>query len=1081
MSYKNLIMEQVDRVYQKGIANRILQFMQKIRNEYDESQARRWPMELLQNGRDVAYPDKKLHARFELQEDKLIYSHTGMPFRVKDILSIIYQVSSKRPGEETIGCFGTGFMSTHQLCERVQLDGVLKDGEQGYCPFQVLLDRTGAEAEEILEKIQESVEQIYQAEETVTEQDFQPENYNTKFTYYLETELNKQTAWIGMEDMKENILFIMLSSDLLEEISLIEQRGELKQEIIYTRGGDECLCPERNIRKLTIIEKNPVTEEMKEHQMLYISKNDVTLAAEMDEANHIRPFSSKTARLYKDFPLIGAEEFPFPVVVNSRRLQPNEPRSGIALSDNPNSKDSLQNKTVMSEAVGLFGTLLEYVVKQEFSGVENLIAIPHWKENKEHSECWVRCNLYKHLYRKVAEQPFLFTNNGRKRLSENGVYLVKGIGTEEGEGVRQLLLCLKNMYVPMESVNWPAVLSGYGMVEERTVDLSNLISQAETIIRERLDKKKTTALNWCHQLYLLGMKNPEVELLIRSGQIRIYPSQQGEVESRLYTGTEIKVDAGIPEVLKDVCEQLDLLNSVENEPLYIRGKLLHKEFATCGELPEYETSKLLEYIRRRSNRSFPVTQYSVYHVWYEDAWLKAWELLLSCGEDEKLYHLYQRVIDHPLREYAREEGLPRDVFRNAYYNISKKILERVEKCENYNGIKQSLFAGEPEDAVYRWLNEMLEQTCEHMMESDVAACRVFLNQEGNLVQQCESIWDSGFSGTSWLKRDETTKEELKEILRVFADEKRECNLYRELLDRRIQLKGINLSFLTDEAVAAKLNTVVQQLLSNHNISDVKAEYQDACTRLLAFIQEYPKEARSYFPSFCTEEEQMRLLSPKAAVRMQQQAKQMQHLLTKTGAASMEELLELIHNAQCSDAANGHVFTEFSDDVYFDADWLFDSDAEREKQMRLVGTSGEKYAFEEICRSFSDWKQEEKTPHRAVYLSEDTGACAVIEYPDTDLYKQSGWDIRILMTGKQEQEYFIEVKTHTTKSADRNKMALSRRQMQMALQHGDNYVVMMARYSRAEGQCVDAVLYRNPAKLIAQGTLQSLTEQFVFIV
>ena len=119
MNYKTLIEQNIGTVYQAGIATKILQHMDRIRNVSDVSQARRWVMELFQNSRDAAYDDQPVKIQIELQENALCFSHNGKPFRVKDILSIINQVSSKNPGENTIGQFGTGFMTTYQLSEEV--------------------------------------------------------------------------------------------------------------------------------------------------------------------------------------------------------------------------------------------------------------------------------------------------------------------------------------------------------------------------------------------------------------------------------------------------------------------------------------------------------------------------------------------------------------------------------------------------------------------------------------------------------------------------------------------------------------------------------------------------------------------------------------------------------------------------------------------------------------------------------------------------------------------------------------------------------------------------------------------------
>ncbi len=143
MDYQTRIEQNIGNVYQAGIATKILQHMDRIRNVSDVSQARRWVMELFQNSRDAAYEEQPVKIRIELQKEALSFSHNGRPFRVKDILSIINQVSSKSPGENTIGQFGTGFMTTYQLSEEVEIRAVLKDEDLPFKPFSIRMDRRG--------------------------------------------------------------------------------------------------------------------------------------------------------------------------------------------------------------------------------------------------------------------------------------------------------------------------------------------------------------------------------------------------------------------------------------------------------------------------------------------------------------------------------------------------------------------------------------------------------------------------------------------------------------------------------------------------------------------------------------------------------------------------------------------------------------------------------------------------------------------------------------------------------------------------------------------------------------------------
>ena len=181
MSYHDLIFQNIDKVYQAGIATKIMQHMARIRNSSDVNQARRWVMELLQNARDVAYPDQPVKIRITLEEDKLTFSHTGRPFRVENILAIINQVSSKVDDEETVGQFGTGFVTTFQLSEQVQLDGVLKDEGLPYKPFSVMIDRRGYKEEEILQGIGQAMKQIEEADAALSLENYDREEFHTTF------------------------------------------------------------------------------------------------------------------------------------------------------------------------------------------------------------------------------------------------------------------------------------------------------------------------------------------------------------------------------------------------------------------------------------------------------------------------------------------------------------------------------------------------------------------------------------------------------------------------------------------------------------------------------------------------------------------------------------------------------------------------------------------------------------------------------------------------------------------------------------------------------------------------------------
>ena len=187
-TYTGLATTLIGDIHNTGISTKILQFMQKVRNNSDERYALRWVSELLQNTRDCAYKDQGVKILIELQDDKLIYKHNSKPFRVKDILSLINQVTSKVDDSETTGKFGTGFMTTMLLSDVVNIKSILQDEDLPYKPFEVDINRSPETSKEIVDEINKSISQLYKADENNPIENFNQDDYNTTFTYELKND-----------------------------------------------------------------------------------------------------------------------------------------------------------------------------------------------------------------------------------------------------------------------------------------------------------------------------------------------------------------------------------------------------------------------------------------------------------------------------------------------------------------------------------------------------------------------------------------------------------------------------------------------------------------------------------------------------------------------------------------------------------------------------------------------------------------------------------------------------------------------------------------------------------------------------
>ena len=627
--YADLINKAINAVHQKGVATKILQGMDRIRNEFDEVQARRWPTELLQNARDLSTPDRPVRVRIELTDDSVRFLHSGRPFSVKDILSIINQVSSKSPGEG-VGQFGTGFLSTFQLSMRVDVRSWMKEDGEPYRPFHVCLDRSGTTHEAISAAIRQAMEDLKAADRAEPAEYLDRSALNTEFCYHLQDQRSRKIARMGVEDLRRTLPCILLFSRMLGEAELAIRTADCQETLSFRRGTETELSG--GLRRQEILCGG-------RPQVWYTTqKDDIALAAAWDGERGFLPLPDLSPRLYIDFPLVGSDQFPFPVVLNSLRLRPNEPRSSVSLVEHEESLDARENRALLDRAVALYREFFPALLAIDRRGAEQLLAIPHQEERKEWSAAWVREHIYRALYGFISCQPLLPIQGTFHALAETGIRLVQAETPAQREKLAALCRQIRGWLVPEGETNWCAILAAYSLQEEQCVTIRSALECASDTLRQGLCPETEPAA-WLAKLYDLGMETEETA--IRAGEFSLFPSQSAEdlARFRLYTAREIYLDPEIPELLKDCTEELDKL-----EPqgcLKLRGRLLHQGFQpqTPLFLPNLSFPDLTDYIITRTNRGFRVQGYNQRSAFYNKAWESAWSLLLAAGPDRELYEL----------------------------------------------------------------------------------------------------------------------------------------------------------------------------------------------------------------------------------------------------------------------------------------------------------------------------------------------------------------------------------------------------------------------------------------------------------
>ena len=1060
-SYRDKINDNIKNVHLTGVANRILQYIGNVRNESDISQARRWVMELLQNARDLA-DASHVRVRIRISDRELSFEHTGKVFGIKDIMSIIHQVSSKNPGEG-IGQFGTGFMSTYQLSEIIELDSFVHEEGMPYKRFHVTLNRTGQTKEEILQAIDDNIAEINRVDEVQDEGYFDPNDFNTRFTYSLNNDYSRSVAKTGMDDLVENILYVLLFSEKLDSVELVYDLADKKERIEYKRGSRNELAEG--------LKEQSLFEGTIKHRIIYmeheIMGKNLTVAAEYGE-DGLKKISEKTPKLFIDFPLIGGQEFPFPVVLNHTGLKPNEPRSSISLVDNVNSQDSRNNKKIMEEAVVLYGEFLHQLTIQEYKGIENIISMPAWKQNKEWSDSWVKEKLYGSLYYRVSREYFIPYEGGKIPLSDISVKLIKADSEEKRENIRSIIKYVKNIITPLSDIDWFAAFEGYGIPSDKYLKLGSILENMGTYLWGRLDEERITAPEWCVKLYEAGMKDDDTATKIAAGKYAIFISQSKEDfdNRKLYTINELSVDCDIPEILKNVSEALDMLGTANYEqPLHIRKKLFNQNYRTVysEKMQKYEITRLTDYIIRRSSSAYKVNNYNMYYnTTYKQAWETAWKLLVSCGPDEEMYLLCQSYWnDLPERNVLKDERFTEELWRPAYRSVLSKICDAVSRYSSLEEV--AAFLKHDVNEGIEWLNRLYSELAIYHNSSNYKYIRLIPNQQGNMCCACELFMDK-------------VQDELKEIMEIFADKDAGCRIKEKLVDRRIRLDKWEMQEKNDREIALTINNVVQNLLLNTSLSEAPIIYQEACTRLLGFIGENEELAQAYFPAFFKEEDQMKLLTPKVAVIMNHKAKKLDRLFKDLGADSEEDIDKLLDKLrQMKENDDIELNDNESDEnekenikynpvygIYYD-DNFFGSmtDSEREDYFRRIGDAGEEYALVFLKNQLMEQGysvMDERMDKIVLQRGEETAA---ILRGDTGSYHQAGWDVCVEYGTDEKSTDYYEIKTHTVTSRVRGFLHISNEQMIKAALAGEHYSFLKMDYDIKSERITDCIQYRDP--------------------
>jgi len=566
MGYRVNINQSKQKVYEKAVATKILDLIDKLRESNNKNNPRRWIWELLQNAKDV-----KSHKRgsvdvtvdFRPSDAILAFKHNGRCFSSDNITFLIEQVSTKERSEEnledTTGKFGTGFLTTHLLSEVVEVKGVVKDDELPYRKFCILLDRSGTEIKEITASVNKSLEQLDQLEYAEDYEDYEESEFNTIFTYNLNQD-GLETAIAGINDLKNCLPLTLV---FLPSISSVKIENESR---IFHVISSEALVVTANDLTFSVVKVEEYSSEQDNtFEFIKVEGSRCEIAIPINRKNGLISLTDTkkdiVPRIFCDFPLVGSEKFGIPFFINSPHLHPTEPRDGISLTDKRNDKIK-SNKQIIETAVSYYLKLVDYAVSQNWKNLYQLadISIPantDWLSKK-----WYDDNILILVQEKIYTADLVRAEDGSQAALKEGDSLVN-IPFDPCEKVREAIWDLVNevsffrLSAKEDIHQWYKIFKNKIWDREHCLDVSTLsrrIAQDNKNL-EDLSRKFgiEEPIKWLNQYFdVLQLAKEDSFTFLKDGGYSIIPNQYGE----FCPPNELLNDSDIENALKDVGKNL---------------------------------------------------------------------------------------------------------------------------------------------------------------------------------------------------------------------------------------------------------------------------------------------------------------------------------------------------------------------------------------------------------------------------------------------------------------------------------------------------------------------------------------------
>ena len=536
-------------------------------NTFPENKKSRWVWELLQNAKDVA-GDEGVDITYELKNNEIIFSHNGLAFETEHLLAILYKTSTKSLNgvDGTTGKYGTGFVTTHILSKKVSINGIHYSNEDGGLrSFKIDIDRSAAalDESESLKVMKQSLTTTFQQIDKITEN---PSANITDLLHSFIYPINpsaKKYAISGLDELERNIPFVLLINK--------KEKKHINSVTIIKDG----------VKK--VFQINPVSSFIDGLNYIEIENKSGILYKETESiifglpvinnggSYSIESIEGKSV-LYKEFPLIGSENFNLPLFIQHKNFKPTEERDGLRTKkEDEVTQDATadNNRICLKDFINEYLPFITILIESNCNNLHLLAlsGLPEFTE-KFHNEDWYLENIQKPIRKLISEKAIVKNAEGNLILIKETRFPIIDLATDED--FFELLEELIPDEVPSsESLNdWNKIINQehHNWNNEVTISLEQLLEGLPNYI----DTTKYDTYQKLKKVYLfLETKNSKL-----GESYPIYLNEKNEFKTRLDVSQYPEIDDEIKFVSKQLGKDLD-------------DEFLNKQLGKVNEIKEF--------------------------------------------------------------------------------------------------------------------------------------------------------------------------------------------------------------------------------------------------------------------------------------------------------------------------------------------------------------------------------------------------------------------------------------------------------------------------------------------------------------